>query len=126
MSKSKAHTEDIFKEKYIKYELGVGISPRPIKRTIMLFGGWNFKKGSGLIFEVRTGRRRIQEISFGAEARLTGEDTVSFKLKDSLNRDLGVEIELAHSVFKDAGRVFLKLLKERGRASILAGAGLRW
>jgi len=116
----------VFKEDYIKYELGIGVSPRPVKNTVMLFSKWNFKKGSGLIFEVQAGKRKIQEISFGAEARLTDEDTISFKLKDSLSRDLGVELELAHSMFKDSDRVFLKLLKEHGRASILIGAGLRW
>jgi hypothetical protein len=45
----------LFKGNYIKYELGIGLSkrPKPIKRTITLYGTWKIKKNIGLIFEVK-------------------------------------------------------------------------
>jgi hypothetical protein len=118
----------VFKDNYIRYELGIGGLRRvgSVRRAITLFGGWKVKKGMGLVFEVEYGARRIQDIVFGVDARLTDKDTVLFRLKNELNREIGAEIELAHDIFKGDGRIFLRLLKSEGKHSILAGAGFNW
>ena len=118
----------LFKDDYIKYELGIGLSrkPEPIKRTIILFGKWRIKKNQGLLFEVEYGKRRLQQMVFGAEAKLTKRNTVLFKLKNDLNRQLGAELEVGHKILKGDGQAFLRLLKTRQEATILVGAGWGW
>ena len=118
----------IFKDNYIKYELGIGLSrnKNPLKRTITFFGKWKVKKNIGLIFEVRKDEKRIQEFIFGAEAKLTDKDMVSFNLRNRLNKEIGAELEFSRNVFKGDGQLFLRLLKSREESAILAGAGWRW
>ncbi|MFA5411280.1 MAG: hypothetical protein WC321_05415 [Candidatus Omnitrophota bacterium] len=118
----------VFKNNYIKYELGIGLAhkKRAVKRAIIFFGKWRIRKGAGLVFEAEQGNGRIQAIVFGAEARLTAKDTAAFKLRNSLNKGLGAELELSHDIFKGDGQAFLRLLKAKGESAILAGAGWRW
>ena len=118
----------IFKDKYIKYELGVGLSgcKQPRKITITLFGSWKIKKDKGLLFEVEYGEKNIKTIVLGAEARLTARNSVSFKLKNELNKEIGSELKLSHKILKGDGEAFLRLLKTKREAAILAGAGWRW
>ena len=118
-----------FQENYIKYELGIGLANRakPIGRTIKLFGKWNLKKDVGLIFEIEYDNRKRRRIVFGADARLTGKDTVSFKLKNDIeNKDMGIDLELSHKIMKGDGEAFLRVLKEKGESAIYAGAAWRW
>ena len=118
----------VFKDTYIKYELGIGISCKrlPVRHAITFFGKWKIKKDIGLVFEVKKVGRKTQEIVFGAEAKLTDKDAVAFKLKNRLNKEIGTEIELSRDIFKGDGRIFLRLLKSRQESAILAGAGFRW
>jgi len=118
----------IFKEKYIKYEVGIGLShkPKPIKRTITLFGTWKIKKTVGLVFEVEYENRKIHTIAFGAKAKLTSKDNILFKLRNNLNRDIGAELELTHKILKGDGQAFLRLLKSKRESAVLVGAGRRW
>lgn len=118
----------IFKDDYIKYELGIGLSrrPKPIKRALILFGSWKIKKNIGLVFEIEYNKKRIHTIVFGAEAKLTSKDTVSFRLKNHLNREIGVKLELSHKILKGDGQSFLRLLKSKRESTILAGAGWSW
>ncbi len=118
----------IFKDNYIKYEIGMGISrrPKPIKQTVTLFGTWKIKKNIGLLFEVEYEKKRIHAIVFGANAKLTKKDTISFKLKNTLNRDIAANLQLKHKILKGDGEAFLRLLKSKREFSILAGAGWRW
>jgi len=118
----------IFKDNYIKYELGIGLSRkvRSVKRTITFFGEWKIKKNLGLVFEVEQGNKKIQTIVFGAEARLTDKSTVSFNLRNSLNKEIGAELELSHDIFEGDGQAFLRLLKSKQESAILAGVGWRW
>jgi len=118
----------IFKDNFIKYELGIGLSrkPEPIKRTIILFGTWKIKKKLGIIFEVEYGEKEIQAIVFGAEAKLTSKDTVLFKLRNDINRGVGAELELSHKILKGDGQAFLRLLKSKRESAILVGAGWGW
>lgn len=121
-------TLGIFKDNYIKYELGIGLSfdKQPVKQAITFFGKWQIKKNIGLVFEVEREGRQIQQIVFGAQARLTDKGTVSFNLRNNLNKDIGAEFELSHDIFNEDGQVFLRLLKERRELAILAGVGWRW
>ena len=118
----------IFKNNYIKYKLGIGLSrrPKPTKRTITLFGTWKIKKDIGLVFEAQYNNRRVQTLVFGTEARLTAKDTVSFKLKNDLNRQIGAELKLSHKILKGDGQAFLRLLKSNRESAILVGAGWGW
>jgi len=118
----------IFKNNYIKYELGIDITERrrPAKRTITLFGKWGIKKGSGLVFEVERSGRKIQAIVLGAEAKFGEKGTVLFSLRNKLNKEIEGKLELSRGIFKGEGSSFLRLLKAQGEAVIQAGAGRRW
>ena len=118
----------IFKDGYIKYELGIGLSRkmRPVKRTITLFGSWKLKRDVGLVFEIERAGRKIQTIVFGAEVKLTDKGAALFNLRNSLNRTIGAELELSRDIFKGDGRTFLRLLQSKQESAILAGAGWRW
>lgn len=119
----------IYKEDYIQYQLGVGLTDRkpPALRTIKIFGSWNLKKDVGLVFEIEYENGKADAIVFGADAALTDNDTVSFKLRDAVeNRDLGVELELSRKILKGDGEAFLRMLASRHEAAVYAGAAWRW
>ena len=119
----------IFKEGYIEYELGIGLTNRtePIKKTVALFGRWNLKRDVGLIFEIEYENKKMKQIVFGADARLTDKDTISFKLKDELkNKNIGASLELSHKILKGDGEAFLRVLASRNESAIYAGAAWRW
>ena len=122
-------TLGIFSGKEIKYEIGVGGSSAAKKnrRVLRLFGSWKIKQGLGLVFEARYGARKVQELIFGAEAKLSGADTITLRLRSAKEaRDLGAELELSRRILKGDGLAFLRLLKDRKEAAILAGAAFRW
>ena len=119
----------VFKEGYIKYELGIGLAARsdPVRRTVTLSGKWNLKKDAGLIFEAEYENNKTKKIVFGADARLTDRDTVSFRLRnDTDNKDIGAELELSRKIFNGGGEAFLRLLKDNRESAIYAGAAWRW
>jgi hypothetical protein len=119
----------IFRENYIKYELGIGLSGRtdPVRRIVTLYGKWNLKKDVGLIFEVDYEDKKAKQIVFGADARLTNKDTIAFKLKNNMeNKEMGVELELSHKIFKGDGEAFMRLLKSNRESAVYTGAAWRW
>ncbi|KPK96493.1 MAG: hypothetical protein AMJ95_13940, partial [Omnitrophica WOR_2 bacterium SM23_72] len=116
----------VFKDKFIKYELGIGLSDKPISRTIKFLGSWRIKKGVGLMFEMKYNNRTVQALVFGAEARLTSKDMLSLRLRDELNREIGIQLELSHRILKGDGEAFLRLLKSRRESAIFVGAGRGW
>jgi hypothetical protein len=119
----------LFKDNYIKYELGIGLSGKKeaLKRIVTLFGNWKIKKSLGLVFEVEQGGRRIQSIVFGAEAKLTDRDSVSFNIRNSLNnKNIGAELELSRDIFKQDGQAFLRLLQLKRESTVMIGIGFRW
>lgn len=118
----------IFKDSFIKYELGIGLSRKkqPVKRAITFLGSWKLKKAVGLVFEIEREGRRIQEIVFGAEVRFTDKGALTFNLRDRLNKEIGAELELSRGIFSRDGQAFLRLLKTRQESAILAGVGWRW
>lgn len=119
----------IFREDYIKYEIGVGLADRlkPKGRTVTLSGRWNLKRDAGLVFEIEYADGKARAINFGADAALTGKDTVFFRLKESIgNKDLGVTLELSRRIFRPEGEAFLRALKDRRELAVYAGAAWRW
>jgi len=119
----------VFKEDYIKYDIGIGLTDRrrPAAKTITLFGAWSLKRNVGLIFEIEYEAKKTHAIVFGADAKLTGKDTISFRLKNDIeNRDIGVNLELSHEMLKGDGEAFLRVLASRRETAIYAGAAWRW
>ncbi len=118
----------VFKSRYIKYEIGIGSLSRlrPVRRVVVLFGSWRIKRGIGLVFDIECGSREVQSMVFSAQVRLTDKDTILFKLKDNLHRDMSIQLRLSHKILKGDGEAFLRLLKSKPGAAILVGAGWRW
>lgn len=119
----------IFKDGFIKYELGIGLdgSPRAFKRAVKLYGRWALKKGSALTFEVEYEKGRARAIVFGGEAKLTDDDMVSFRLFAAPDgMDLGAGLELSRRILKGDGEAFLRISKSRLESAIYAGAAFRW
>lgn len=113
---------------YIKYELGIGVSDKnlPVKRVITLYGSWKIKRNAGLLFEIEYEKGQTKAITFGADAKLTRTDAVEFKLKNELNKDLGLELKLSRRLLKGDGQAFLEYLKSKKESSIYAGMAWRW
>jgi len=119
----------VFKENYIEYELGIRLNGRirPVKQVVTISGRWLLKKGSGLSFEISYADGRISAVTFGAEARLAGKDTICFELKDdAAGRDLGISLELSRRLLKGNGEAFLRLLRSKKESAAYVGSAWRW
>ena len=118
----------VFKDRYIKYEVGIGLSHRrePTKKTITLFGKWKIKKNRTLIFEMKYEDNKVRAIAFGADARLTDKDTLIFRLRNDLNEDIGANLKLSHKILKGGGQAYLRALKSKRESAIFAGVSRRW
>ncbi|MGB2630577.1 MAG: hypothetical protein WBD24_06700 [Candidatus Omnitrophota bacterium] len=119
----------IFKDNEIKYELGIGLSgrPKPVKRTLTLFGRWKLVKNVGLVFETKYRDKKPYSMVFGADARLTDKDTLLFKLKNDIeNKDIGAELELSHKILKGDGEAFVRLLKSKQESAVYIGGAWRF
>ena len=119
----------IFKEDYIQYEVGITLTDHQQQaiQTVKLSGAWNLKKDVGLVFEIECKDKKTKAIVFGADAKLTDNDTVAFKLKDDVeNKDIGVNLELSHEILKGDGEVFLRTLASQRELAIYAGGAWRW
>jgi len=113
----------------IRFELGIGVSERarPVKRKLEIFGKWRLVKNVGLVFEADYSNGKPCSLVFGADAKLTGRDTVRFRLKRDIdNRDTGMELELSRKLLKGDGEAFLRLLSSRQEGAIYAGAAWKW
>ena len=118
----------IFKDKYISYEVGIGLSEakNPVKQRVSLYGNWKIKGRGKLIFEVEYEKGKLYAIAFNAQAKLTDKNSVKFKLKNKLNQNLSGEIELTRSMLKGNGEVFIRLLESHKEKTVLIGAGFKW
>jgi len=118
----------IFKGKYIKYKVAIGVldKGKPRTRTITLYGTWKIKKGIGLTFEIEYENKKIHAIVFGANVKLTPKNKISFKLKNERNKEIGGELELTHEILKGDGESFLRFLKSKDETTVIVGAGFRW
>jgi hypothetical protein len=116
-------------ESYIKYEVGIALKgrPEPVRRTVILSGKWKLKKDAGILFDMEYEGGKIRSIAFGADARLTGRDTVIFKLKDDFkNRDIGITLKLSRRALEGDGEIFLRALTSKRELACYAGAVWRW
>ncbi|MBU1087171.1 MAG: hypothetical protein KKD05_06585 [Candidatus Omnitrophica bacterium] len=116
----------VFKDKYIKYELGIGLGKSLEARTITLFGKWNIKKDIGLVFEVEYENGNIRAITFGAEAKLTDKNSISFELKNDQNKNISAQLQLSRKILDGDGLSFLRFLKSKDEVAVTVGAGFRW
>jgi hypothetical protein len=116
----------IFKDKYIKYEVGVGVGKAQEKRSLILSGAWKLKKNIGLTFEIEYENKEVHAIAFGAEAKLNKRDSISFELKDKEDKGLGAQIELSRKILKGEGLSFLRFLKTQEESVVTVGAGFGW
>ncbi len=119
----------IFKENYIKYELGIGLTgyARPIGRTIALFGRWFLKKDAGVVFELKYADKKTREIIFGADFKITGRDTVSLRLKTGAgDKDIGATLRLSREIFNGDGEMFLRALASGREQAVYAGGAWGW
>ena len=113
----------------IMFEVGIGVSDRvrPVRRRLEIFGKWRLVKNVGLVFEAGYKDGKPCSLVFGADAELTGRDSVRFRLKRDIdNRDTDMEIELSRRLLKGDGEAFLRLLSSRQEATIYAGAAWKW
>ena len=114
----------IFKDNYIKYELGIKLKTRakPAKETITLYGEWKLVKNVGLVFEVKYEDKKAYAAIFGAEAKLTDKDTLSFRLKNDIEKkDIGVELELSRKILKGDGEAFVRFLRSGQESAVYVG-----
>lgn len=115
----------IFKDKYIKYEVGIGLFNR-IERSITLYGKWRIDRKTGLIFDIKYGNGKIYSIGFTAETRLSDKDTLLFKLTKEINEGTVGRLEVKHKILKGDGEAYLRLLKTKRGSALFIGAGHRW
>ncbi len=119
----------IFKENYIKYELGIGLNKKtgPVRRSVTLFGAWKITRNAGLIFETKYANKKVHAATFGAEARLSGKDTILFKLKNNIeNRDIGISVKLSRKVLKGNGEAFMRVLRSNRGSAVYVGIARGW
>ena len=118
----------VLAKNYIKYTIGIGVRNRkePIERIITLYGQWKIKKNVGLLFEIEYEKGETRAITFGADAKLTKQGNIEFKLKNELKKDLGPELKLSRKLLKGDGEAFFKLLKSKKETAIYVGAAWRW
>lgn len=119
----------VFREGYIKYEIGIGAAGRqtPETRAVTLSGTWNLKKNTGLTFDVKYDGRKTRAIVFGADARISGNDTVSFRLRSGFgNKDIGASLELRRKLLKGDAEAFLSACASRRESAVYAGAAWKW
>ena len=116
----------IFKDKYIKYELGIGVGKAQALRTITLCGKWKIKKNIGLIFEVEYENKKIYAITFGGEAKLSSKDSIIFSLKNDQDKNISAQLQLSRKILNGDGLSFLRFLKSKDEAAVTVGAGFRW
>jgi hypothetical protein len=113
----------------IVFELGAGAAKRlrPAIRSAIIYGAWRLVDACSIDFEIEYYRGGTYSISFGAQARVTDRDTVTFSLKDHPGRnDLGIQLELRRELVKGDGSLFMRVLKSPGEAAVMAGGGINW
>lgn len=108
----------------LEYEIGVGASP--LKKKFLLFGSWKISPRLGLLFEMPAEEGRIQRLIFGATCKLDKGYNLEFKLKNSRNEDLGMQVKLSRTILKGLGETYLGALKEGREISLVAGLGFQW
>jgi len=109
---------------FLKYSIGIGYASK--QKTITLFGTWKLDKDFGLIFEIEYSDDRVCEIVFGADCKWKDGYLLELRLKNKLNKNLGVSVDLSKKLFDGQGEAFVRAMRSEGEVSIVAGMGIRW
>jgi len=96
------------------------------KSPITIFGRWKIDKRRGIIFEVRYRKNRVSAIIFGADIKLKKHNILELRLKNTVGKDLGLELKISKRLLKGAGEAFIKALASKKEVTINAGTGFRW
>ncbi|MBU4305651.1 MAG: hypothetical protein KJ893_08575, partial [Candidatus Omnitrophica bacterium] len=70
--------------------------------------------------------KKINAIVFGAEAKLSARDSISFELKNRHNKDISAQLQLSRKILNGDGLSFLRFLKSKDETAAFIGAGFRW
>ncbi len=114
-------------EGVIKYRLGIGLRQiRPSQNKIIsLYGAWKFSRKIGLMFEMDYGKSKVHNIEFGTDISLSQKDKISFFLKDTKGKPLGLNITFTHRFLnKLDAETFLRVQEILKRESAIE-AGVR-
>lgn len=112
---------DITKNQRIAYVLNKEMNSR-----FDFSGKWRLNEKLGLFFEAPFKGSKPQYISFGADCRLGNGNTVEFKLKNNINKDMDIGLKLSRNILQGQGEAFVNALKEGKELSLTAGIGFRW
>ncbi len=118
----------LFRENYIKYEIGIGLSRRagPARRIVALFGRWKINRRKELMFEVKYENGKIHAIAFSADIKITDKDTILFRLRANSGRDISANLKLSRSMLGGSAEAFARALKSKRESAVYAGAALEW
>jgi len=94
--------------------------------TLTLSGSWKINEKLGLLFEMPYEKGRLRSIAFEAACSLGSGYNLNLRLKNLRYEDLGINLKLSKTFFKNQDEAFLEALKEGKEVSLLAGAGFRW
>jgi hypothetical protein len=108
----------------LQYEIGVGV--KPAKKKFTLFGSWKINQKLGLLFEMPSERGKLRSIVFEATCALGEGYNLDLRLKNVRHQDLGIDLKLSKTLFKNQGQASFEALKEGKEVSIIAGLGFRW
>lgn len=108
----------------LQYEIGIGVAP--LKKKITLFGSWKINEKLGLLFEMPCEEGKLRSIVFEATCSLGNGYNLNLRLKNIRHEDLGIDLKLSKTLFKNQGEAFLEALKEGKEVSLLVGLGFRW
>jgi len=107
----------IFEKNRIKYKIMVG--PNAKQETLALKGTWRITPDLGLRFGVDYGDNAIKELSFGADIKLSDDDTILFKIKN------GGMLKLSRSMPNNA-HIYALLRVEGADYQLEGGLGFHW
>lgn len=109
----------------LEYEIGLGARP-PLKKRFTLFGLWKINKKLGLLFEMPYEQGKIRSIIFGAVCKPFDNYNLEFRLRNNLNKDLGIDLRLSKNFLDNQGQLFVEALKDKKEFNLMAGVGFRW
>lgn len=112
----------------MKYEIGIGLRgrKRPLRKELILYGKWNIRQGTGLVFEIDYGGGQTGGMMFGAEARLARDSKIKLDLRTESGEPLGMSITLSKAVLDGAGELYSKALFSEKEAAVYIGGGFKW
>ena len=108
----------------IKYRLGAGARQMRStgERILCFYGSWKISRALRLNFSMDCGSAGTRTYEFSSDIIFSGRGTVTFALKDTGGRPLGLEVIFTHRFIKlSDGQVYLRLEALRGQYGAYAG-----